>query len=119
MGCMRPRTSHGSKKYPMPAGVAHSDRAIVPVFGAPLDHGAAIARSHTLLRVIESTLSARRFLGGQDITIADIAGYTYIAHAPEGGVDLEPYRAIRIWLARIEALPGFVGMARSPLPEGV
>ena len=92
---------------------------LVTVFGAPLDHGAAIARSHTLLRVIESTLSARRFLGGQDITIADIAGYTYIAHAPEGGVDLEPYRAIRIWLARIEALPGFVGMARSPLPEGV
>ena len=32
----------------------------------------------------------------------------------QAGVD-----AIRAWLARIEALPEFVGMARSPLPEAV
>lgn len=92
---------------------------LVTVFGVPLDHGAAIARSHALLRVIEPLLSARRFLAGHEITIADIAGYSYIAHAPEGGVDLEPYPALRAWLARIEALPGFIGMARSPLPEAV
>lgn len=72
-----------------------------------------------LLRVIDTTLSARRFLAGQDITIADIAGYTYIAHAPEGGVDLAPYDTMRAWLARVEAVPGFVGMARSPLPGKV
>ena len=28
--------------------------------------------------------------------------------APEGNVDLGPYRNVRAWLARIEALPGFV-----------
>jgi glutathione S-transferase len=46
-------------------------------------------------------------------TIADIAIYSYTAHAPEGGVSLEPYGNIRAWLARIEALPGFVAMPRS------
>ena len=49
---------------------------------------------------------------GQAPTIADIAGYSYIAAAPEGNVDLAPYAAVRAWLQRIEALPGFV-----PLPK--
>ncbi len=31
--------------------------------------------------------------------------------------DLADYPAVRAWLARVEALPGFVGMHRSPLPE--
>ena len=48
------------------------------------------------------------------VTIADLAGYTYIAHAPEGGVDLAPYPNVRAWLRRVEALPGFVGMQESP-----
>jgi glutathione S-transferase len=33
-----------------------------------------------------------------------------VARAPEGDVSLDPYPAIRAWLARIEALPGFVPM---------
>ncbi|TMV53292.1 glutathione S-transferase, partial [Thioclava sp. BHET1] len=32
----------------------------------------------------------------------------------EGGVGLADYPNIRAWLRRIESLPGFVGMARSP-----
>jgi glutathione S-transferase len=43
-----------------------------------------------------------------------VALYAYTAHAPEGGVNLEPYPHIRAWLARIEALPGFVPMQRTP-----
>ena len=42
--------------------------------------------------------------------------YTYTAHAPEGGISLEPWPQVRAWLQRVEALPGFVGMQRSPLP---
>jgi glutathione S-transferase len=38
--------------------------------------------------------------------------YTYTAHAPEGELSLEPYANIRAWLARIEALQGFVPMQR-------
>ena len=47
---------------------------------------------------------------GEQVTIADIALYSYTAHAPEGNVALDAYPHIRAWLARIEALPGFVAM---------
>jgi glutathione S-transferase len=30
-------------------------------------------------------------------------------------VPLEPYPQVQAWLARIEALPGFVGMPRTPV----
>ena len=40
-------------------------------------------------------------------TIADIACYPYVKRAPEGGFALEPYPAVKAWLARCEALPGW------------
>ena len=46
-------------------------------------------------------------------TIADVALYTYTAHAPEGGVALDAYPAVRDWLSRVEGLPGFVPMAKT------
>src|SRR5690606_12031875 len=46
-------------------------------------------------------------------SIADIANYSYVAHAPEGNVSLEAYPNIRAWLARIAALPGFVPVPRT------
>jgi glutathione S-transferase len=63
---------------------------------------------------MESHLAVQPFLAAAHPTIADVALYTYTAHAPEGGVSLEPYPALRAWLARIEALPRFVGMLRNP-----
>ena len=72
----------------------------------------AVARSHDLLAVMEGELGKRPFLAGTVPTLADIANYTYVAHAPEGGVDLAGYPFVRDWLARIEALPGFVPMVR-------
>ncbi len=88
---------------------------LVTVFGAPLNASELIARAHTVLAVIESTLAQHAFLVGEQITIADVAAYTYIAHAPEGNVSLADYPAVRAWLARIEALPGFVGMQKTPV----
>ena len=41
-------------------------------------------------------------------TIADIACYPYTKRAPEGGLTLDAYPAIEQWLARCEALPGWV-----------
>ena len=43
-------------------------------------------------------------------TIADISAYSYISVAPEGGVELGAYPAVRAWLKRIEALKGFKPM---------
>lgn len=86
---------------------------LVTVFGAPYDAESTIARSHALLQVVEKELTNSPFLAGNTATLADVAGYTYIAHAPEGNVSLADYPQVRAWLARIEALPGFVPMQRT------
>lgn len=83
---------------------------LVTVFGAALDHDAAKRTAAKLLDVIDRELAGKPFAAGARPTIADIAAYTYIAHAPEGGVSLDAYPHLRAWLARIQALPGFVGM---------
>jgi len=88
---------------------------LVNVFKIDLDHVNAIEQSHKLLEIIEQHLSSRNWLAVDDISIADIAAYTYIAHAPEGDVSLEQYPNILNWLARIEALPGFVAMDKTPV----
>jgi glutathione S-transferase len=43
-------------------------------------------------------------------TIADIACFPYVALAPEGEIPLDGHPAVRGWVDRIKALPGFVGM---------
>lgn len=90
---------------------------LVTVFGAPLDHAGAVAKAHALFKVMEAALDGKTFLVSERMTLADVAGYSYIAHAPEGGASLAAYPNIRAWLANIEALPNFVGMATSPIPE--
>jgi glutathione S-transferase len=87
---------------------------LVRVFNAPLDHELAVRKAHELFALLEAELGARSFLVGTNVTLADIALYSYTAHAPEGDVSLEAYPAIRAWLSRIEALPGFVPMQRAP-----
>ena len=96
---------------PIAAGPARA--RLITVFGARYNAEETIAQAHALLRVVESELGDRPWLVGERPTIADIAAYTYIAHAPEGNVDLSPYPALRAWLQRIEALPGFVPMQPS------
>lgn len=62
------------------------------------------------LGFMDATLARRAFLAGEHPTLADIACYAYVAHAPEGGIALEPYPQVRAWIARIQALPHFVPM---------
>jgi glutathione S-transferase len=68
----------------------------------------------TLFKRLDEHLATQPYLVGEQPTIADIAMHTYTAHAPEGGVPLQPFAHLRAWLQRIEALPGFVGMVRNP-----
>lgn len=98
------------------AGPIHAGPAtarLITVFGASYNAEDVIARSHSVLKVIDQHLGDSTYLVGEAPTIADVAGYTYIAHAPEGNVSLQDYPHVRAWLARIEALPGFVGMPRT------
>jgi glutathione S-transferase len=86
---------------------------LVTVFGAQLNAEEAIARAHNLLKVMDIELGQSAFLAGDEASIADVSAYSYIAHAPEGNVSLDDYANVRAWLARVEALPGFVGMPRT------
>ena len=62
------------------------------------------------LEVMEQGLRSDPFFVGGRYTIADIALYAYTHVAAEGGFDLERFRAVRDWLARVEAQPGYVRM---------
>jgi len=83
---------------------------LVNVFGATLDHDNAINTAHAILADLDAHLAGRNWLVTEQPTIADIANYAYIAHAPEGDVSLQDYANVRAWLQRIEQLPGFVPM---------
>jgi glutathione S-transferase len=88
---------------------------VIKVFGAPLDWNRAAAIAADLFGHLERHLANREFLASEQPTVADVAMYSYTAHVPEGGISLAPYPAIRGWLARVEALPGFVPMRKSPI----
>lgn len=83
---------------------------LITVFGAPLDAEFAAATAEKAMQKLEQGLEGRDWLVGDRPTIADVAAYSYTAHAPEGNVSLDPYPNVRAWLARFEALPGFEPM---------
>jgi glutathione S-transferase len=70
-------------------------------------------RGHAALTVMEQHLAAHDWCTGDDYGIADIALYAYTCVAPHGGIALDAYPALRAWLARVEATPGFVPMPAS------
>lgn len=90
---------------------------LIKQFGVAEDYSAALAVTQRLLPHLEQHLGSRQFLATAQPTLADLACYSYIAAAPEGGISLQPYPAIRQWLARIEKLPGFFSMPPLPLPD--
>ena len=59
------------------------------------------------LAFLEGWLAERAFLTGDRLTAADIACHVYVLLAPEGGQSLEPFPALRGWLDRIRATPGW------------
>ncbi|WP_339773243.1 glutathione S-transferase [uncultured Paraglaciecola sp.] len=84
---------------------------LITVFNAPLDADFAKATADKVLSKLEAHLIGREFLVGDSVTIADVAIYTYTAHAPEGNVSLEAYPNVRRFLTNVEALDGFKPMA--------
>ena len=79
-------------------------------FGRPINIDEAEQTTNNLLRILQTRLAQQDWLVGDQISIADIAVYPYIALAPEAKVDLDGYPAIMAWMRRIQALPAYVGM---------
>lgn len=75
-----------------------------------------LERGYQALDVMEKHLAAAPWFTGPAYGIADIALFAYTDVAHHGGFDLSGHPAIRDWLARVRATPGFVAMPE-PAPE--
>ena len=65
-------------------------------------------QGYRALGVMERHLDGREFFIEDHPTVADVALYVYPRICPEGGYDLDGFPALRAWMERIEALPGYV-----------
>ena len=54
--------------------------------------------------------AAKRFSSAASYSIADFALYAYTHVAGDGGFDLERFPAVRAWLHRVQAQPGYAAM---------
>lgn len=93
---------------PIANGPSTARRCLLFKRAGDLEQAQAIARN--LFDVMDRFLEDHAFLAVDRLTIADLAAYSYIAHAPEGGIALTPYPHLQAWLSRIERTPGFVPM---------
>ena len=62
------------------------------------------------LALMESHLANQVWLALGQPTLADIACYPYVKRTPEAGIAIEDYPAVMAWLARCEALPGWLAL---------
>ena len=89
-------------------------RYIIRYLGRPADREASLqqkmAPGYKALQVMETHLQSRTFFVGERYSIADIALYAYTHVAHEGDFDLTDYPAVRAWLARVAAQPGYVAI---------
>ena len=89
-------------------------RFLITFSGRREQHAELIAERQKLARralgVMERHLDGRTFFVGDSMSPADIALYAYTHIAHEAEIDLEPYAAVRAWLARVAAVPGHVPM---------
>lgn len=71
---------------------------------------ALLEKGREALAMMQGVLAGRAFFAGGRYSVADIALYAYTHMAAEGGFDLEPYPAVRAWLARVAEQPGHIAI---------
>lgn len=93
----------------------------IPANGLPADmHNSldeARIRGRRSLEILDGHLSSTDWLTGPRPTIADVAVFPYVALAPMGDISLQPYPAVRAWIARFRELPGFHPIAGLDDPD--
>ncbi|MCK1391724.1 glutathione S-transferase family protein [Bradyrhizobium sp. 1] len=72
-------------------------------------------RGYGALQVMENHLKTNSYFAARQLTVADIALYGYTHVADRCDFDLQAFPAIRDWLKRVEAAPGFVAMDWRPV----
>jgi glutathione S-transferase len=92
-------------------------------FGYPYDVAACRAGARAVFRTLDDHLAELHSLGQHWLagsaapTIADIACFPYAALAPEGGIVLDEFPALRRWIDDFRSQPRFVGMAGIMAPQ--
>jgi glutathione S-transferase len=82
--------------------------------GAPFDaarHAELAAGAPPLLALLDRHLAGRRFVVGDSLTIADLAIAMYVSAAPDEGITLEPFTALRSWHERMTSRPSWKHVA--------
>jgi len=64
-------------------------------------------RAEAALSFVDKTVKERPFLVGDKFTIADIGCWGRMVFMAEGGFEIERWRQLGAWAARINAMPGF------------
>ena len=83
------------------------------LFSRAIDREPLLEEADKLLSQLQVYLNKRTWLVDDNPTIADLALYSYLKVAPEGGVSLADYPNVRRWLENVESLPNFVPMPTS------
>ena len=68
------------------------------------------AAGDAALKLIDDHLTRQEWFVGSGATLADIALFAYTHVCEQGSFALDDYPAVRAWLTRMRALPGFVAM---------
>ena len=82
----------------------------VKSFGRDFDLASCQAYGHAGLKVLEQRLAEHSWLAAGKPTIADAACMPYAALSYMGDIPLDDYPAVRAWIDRVRALPGFIAM---------
>ena len=68
------------------------------------------AAGEAALKLMDDHLARQDWFVGSGATLADIALFAYTHVCEQGSFALDDYPAVRAWLRRMRALPGFVAM---------
>lgn len=68
------------------------------------------AAGEAALKLMDEHLTRRDWFVGTGVTLADIALFAYTHVCEQGCFALDDYPAVRSWIARMRAIPGFTAM---------